>query len=82
LLNKKENLKSIVVVTITAIVFTALFTLLDNFISYIYLGLSKKAFEIYFKASLITMTSQIICVAVTVPLLFYPLIKIYKTVKI
>ena len=82
MLNKKANLKSIVVVTITAIAFTALFTLLDNFISYIYLGLSKKAFEIYFKASLITMTSQIICVAVTVPLLFYPLIKIYKTVNI
>lgn len=82
LLNKKANLKSILIVTITAIAFTALFTLLDNFISYIYLGLSKKAFEIYFKASLITMTSQIICVAVTVPLLFYPLIKIYKTVKI
>ncbi len=82
MLNKKANLKSIVVVTITAIAFTAWFTLLDNFISYIYLGLSKKAFEIYFKASLITMTSQIICVAVTVPLLFYPLIKIYKTVKI
>ena len=82
LLNKKANLKSIVIVAITAIVFTALFTLLDNFISYIYLGLSQKAFEIYFKASLITMTSQIICVAVTVPLFFYPLIKIYKTIKI
>ena len=80
--NKKVNVTTVISVTVVAVIFTVLFTVLDNFISLIYLGLSQKAFEIYFKASLITMTSQIICVAVTVPLLFYPLVKIYKTVNI
>ncbi len=80
--NRKVNVKTILIVTITAIVFTALFTVLDNFISYIYLGLSQKAFKIYFEASLLTMIPQIICVAITVPILFIPLIKIFNAIKI
>lgn len=81
-LNKKTSLKAVVIVTLTAVVCTVIFTVLDNFIAYIYFGLSQKAFEIYFNASLLTMIPQVICVAVTVPLLIYPLIKIYKTVKL
>ncbi len=80
--DKKVNVKSILTVAVTAVIFTVLFTVLDNFISFVYFGLSEKAFEIYFKASMLTMIPQTICVAVTVPLLFYPLIRIYKTVKI
>lgn len=80
--NKTVNVKSIAVVVVVAVVCTVLFTVIDNCIALIYFGLSKKAFEIYFNASLLTMIPQVICVAVTVPLLFYPLIKIYKTIKI
>ncbi len=80
--NKTVNIKSVIIVTVVAVACTVLFTVLDNLISLIYFGLSKKAFEIYFKASLLTMIPQIICVAVTVPLLFYPLIKIYKAIKL
>lgn len=80
--NKKTSVKAVVIVTLTAVVCTVLFTVLDNFISYIYFGLSQKAFEVYFNASLLTMIPHAVCVLVTVPLLFYPLIKIYKTVKL
>ncbi|MBR2322825.1 MAG: hypothetical protein IKA54_04440 [Clostridia bacterium] len=80
--NKKTGVKEIVIVTLTAVVCTVLFTVLDNLISYIYFGLTQKAFEVYFKASLLTMIPQVICVAVTVPLLFYPLTKIYKTINL
>ena len=80
--NKKVNLKSIITITVISVICTLLFTVLDNFISYVYFGLSQKAFEIYFKASLVVMVPQTICVAVTVPLLFYPLIKIYRTIKL
>lgn len=80
--NKKVEIKSIIVVTITAVLCTALFTVIDNVISLIYFGLSKNAFIIYYKASLLTMIPQLICVGISVPITFYPLVKIYEKINV
>ena len=81
-LKSQTKIKDIIIVTAIAVVMTVLFTIIDNVLSLVMYGLSQNAFKVYVQASLLTMVPQMICVAITVPLLFVPLIKIYKTIKL
>lgn len=79
---KEPCLKGLITLVITAVVFTIFFTALDNVITPLFYGFSKTVWKIYATASFATAIPQIICTAVTVSLLSYPLIKIYKTIKL
>ncbi len=66
-----------VVLTCSAVGCTVLFTLLDDVISPIFLGLSIPQAQVYFLASLPTMGIQCLCTLLTVPLLVPPLMETY-----
>lgn len=61
---------------------TAFFTMLDNVITPLYFGYSAESSRAYFIASLPVMFTQVVCAAITVGLLFYPLTKIFAVVKL
>ncbi|MBE6974416.1 MAG: hypothetical protein E7436_02880 [Ruminococcaceae bacterium] len=65
-------LKNVVVVA-SAVVFTAMFTLLDDVITPVISGFGANATKVYFLQSLTAMVPQCICAAVTVTALFEPL---------
>lgn len=72
------TLKKLIILTAIACLCTLCFTILDNIITPLWYGYSKRAFKIYFYASFSFMIPQIICTAVSVGVLFYPLVKIFK----
>ena len=76
------SVKNLIIIVVVAVTSTCLFTLLDDIIYPLMVGMSANGFKVYFIASIPIMLTQAICTLVTVPLLFYPLIKLYKTVKI
>ncbi|MBQ3234979.1 MAG: hypothetical protein IJA97_02345 [Clostridia bacterium] len=80
--DRKITVKKMVVIVVVAVLMTALFTLLDNLVTPLFYGFTKTAKKAYFIASLTTMLPQIICATATVSLLFYPLYRIYKSIKI
>ena len=80
--NKTVNVKKLILVVIVAILSTIVFNFIDVGLTYVFYGFTFKALKVYFVASIPTVITQIICVTVTVSLLFIPLIKIYKTIKI
>ena len=61
-----------------ACVCTICFTVLDNIITPLWYGYSKRALKIYFYASFSVMIPQVICTAISVGVLFFPLVKIFK----
>ncbi len=67
--------------TAAACICTVCFTLFDNLLTPWWLGFSKKAWRAYFYASLSFMVPQIICTAVTVGMLFYPLQRVFRQIK-
>ncbi len=79
---KIHVLVKIAVCTLLAAVCTAAFTMIDNVITPLYFGYSAESARAYFVASLPVMFTQVICAAITVALLFYPLTKIFSTVKL
>ena len=70
-------LARIFVLTVAAAAVTACFSLLDDLISPLILGLSARGTRAYFYASLPVMVTQSVCAAVTVALLWYPLSRIF-----
>ena len=68
------------IVVVSAVVFTVLFTLLDNTITVLMLGFQGNAAKVYFAQSLTAMIPQTICAAVTVSLLFVPLTKVIRKI--
>lgn len=76
--NKKDILK-IVVITVISCVLTVCFTAIDNLINLVVLNLSPAAFRIYLVQSIPVVIRQIVCVAVTLPLLYYPLYKVFSS---
>ena len=68
------------IIVVAAVVFTALFTLLDNTITVLMFGFQGNAAKVYFLQSLTAMIPQTICTAVTVLLLFIPLTKVIKKI--
>lgn len=73
-------LKTVVVVA-SAVVFTAMFTLLDDVITPLIYGFNENAARVYFYQSLTALIPQTICTAVTVTLLFHPLTRVIKKVN-
>ena len=65
--------KRIVLVVLCAAFMTVLFTLLDDVITPLYYGYSKRAAMVYFYNSLVVVGVQVACTVVSVLLLFPPL---------
>lgn len=76
---KNTPLKTVIVVA-SAVVFTVMFTLLDDVITPAIYGFSENATRVYFYQSLTAVIPQTICAAVTVSLLFHPLSKVIQKV--
>ena len=75
---QKVTLPKLILFTALACVCTVCFTMLDNLITPLWYGFSRRAWKIYFYASLPTMVSQVICTAVSVSILFYPLVRNFR----
>jgi hypothetical protein len=69
------------IVVACAVVFTAMFTLLDDIITPLIYDFHPNAAKVYFLQSLTAMVPQMICAAVTVALLFVPLTKVIKKIN-
>ena len=69
-----------VIVIVTAMAFTVLFTLLDDVITPLIYGFHGKAAMAYFLQSLTAMVPQTVCTAVTVSVLFTPLTKLIRRI--
>lgn len=69
----KMREKQLIITIVSAIIFTACFTLLDDIITPLFYGFTKSAAIAYFYASLYTMLTQTICVGISVAILFPPL---------
>ena len=77
---KNALLKTVIIVA-SAVVFTAMFTLLDDVITPLIYGFNENATRVYFYQSLTALIPQTVCAAVTVTLLFHPLTKVIKKVN-
>jgi energy-coupling factor transport system substrate-specific component/cob(I)alamin adenosyltransferase len=77
----KNPLQWLVLLVCIACVCTACFSMMDNILTPWWYGYSKRSARLYFKASLPFMIPQIVCTAVSVFFLFYPLHKVFKFVK-
>ena len=77
----KNALLRTVVIVVAAVVFTALFTLLDDVITPLIFGFNENATKVYFYQSLAAVIPQTVCAAVTVTLLFHPLTRVIKKVN-
>lgn len=76
----KITLPRVVLVVASAVVFTVLFTMLDNVITPLIYGFHGNAAKVYFVQSMTAMVPQICCTAVTVSVLFVPLIKTLRKI--
>ena len=72
----KISLPKLCVIVASAVVFTVLFTMLDNVITPLIFAFHKNAAAVYFAQSLYALVPQTICTAVTVSILFVPLTRI------
>lgn len=77
---KNALLKTVIVVA-SAVVFTAMFTLLDDVITPMIYGFNENATKVYFYQSLTAVIPQTVCTAVTVSICFHPLTKVIKKVN-
>ena len=81
-LHRRTGVRVQMLLTVLAVLFTALFTLLDDAVTPLLYGYTKEASLAYFLASLPTMAVQTVCAAVTVLLLFRPLLFVLKRVRL
>ena len=81
-LRRRVDLKTQLLVTALAVLFTALFTLLDDALTPLFYGYTKEAALAYFLASLPTMAMQCACALLTVFLLFRPLMAALRRVRL
>ena len=77
----KSPLKHLWWITLLACLCTACFTLTDNILTPLWYRYTEKATRAHFIASLPVAFSQIVCTAVTVGLLFFPLQKVFCLLK-
>ena len=81
-LRRRADLKTQLFLTALAVLFTALFTLLDDAVTPLFYGYTKEAALAYFLASLPTMAMQCACALLTVFLLFRPLMAVLRRVRL
>lgn len=75
---REYSIKKHLITTAVALLLTVCFTLLDNVITPLFFSYNAESTTAYWYASLSTLVPQLICVAVTVGLLFYPLHKVFS----
>ena len=75
---EKLTPKKVVWLTAVACICTACFTMLDNIITPLWYGYSGRVLRLYFYASFSVMIPHVICTAVSVGILMYPLVKIFQ----
>lgn len=68
------------VVVTCAVIFTALFTLLDDVITPWVYGFHPNAAKVYFLQSLTAMIPQMVCAAISVSVLFTPLTRVIRKI--
>ena len=78
---KKTDWKTALIASALACVCTVAFTMIDNLITPLFSGYSERARGLYFAASLPFMGRQLICVAISVGGLFFPLTKAFFLLK-
>ena len=69
------------IIVVAAVLFTVLFTMLDNVITPLIFGFGGNAAKVYVLQSLTALIPQAICTAVTVSLLFYPLTRVIRRIN-
>lgn len=74
----KVSFARTILVVASAVLFTVLFTLLDDVITPLLYGFHRKAAMVYFLQSLYAVIPQTICTVVTVSVCFHPLTKVIK----
>ena len=77
----ETSVLKMVIVVATAVVFTMLFTLLDDIITPLLYAFHPNVAKIYFFNSLYAVIPQSICTVVTVSVCFYPLTKVIKKIN-
>lgn len=77
-LTRSGDVLKTVMVTLTSCVATVCFTLLDDVITPWFFHYTAEASKAYFLASIPVMIPHIICVGVSVALLFFPLYKVFQ----
>lgn len=77
----KITLLRVVIVVASAVVFTVLFTLLDDVITPLISGFHPNAAKVYFLQSLTAMIPQSVCAAVSVGILFAPLQRVLRRIN-
>ena len=77
----KITLPKLCVIVASAMVFTVLFTMLDNVITPLIFAFHKNAAAVYFAQSLYALVPQTICTMATVSILFVPLVKILQKIS-
>ena len=73
--------KSLVWIVLLACECTVFFSIFDNILTPIWYGYSARAAKAYFLASLSFMIPQVICTAVSVSVLFLPMVKVFFMAK-
>lgn len=77
----KKTFGILCLIVVISCIATMCFTMFDNILTSLWYGYSERAREAYFYASLPVMTSQTICSAVSVSVLFLPLRLAFLYVK-
>ena len=75
------SLPKLCVIVASAMVFTVLFTMLDNVITPLIFAFHTNAAAVYFAQSLYALVPQTICTMATVSILFVPLTKILQKIS-
>lgn len=80
-LREKNQWLQLMVAVVSAVIFTALFTLLDDVITPLIYGFHRNAAKVYFIQSLTAMIPQMVCAAVSVSVLFTPLTRVIRKIN-
>ena len=75
------SLPKLCVIVASAMVFTVLFTMLDNVITPLIFAFHKNAAAVYFAQSLYALVPQTVCTMATVSILFVPLTKVREKIN-
>ena len=77
----EATLSKTIIVVACAVVFTVLFTLLDDVITPLIYGFHPNAAKVYFLQSLTAVVPQSVCAAVSVGILFAPLQRVLRRIN-
>ena len=80
-LKDRQKWLTMIVLTVVCAILTVGFTAIDNLLNIVFFGVSGDAIKIYILQSLPVLFRQVVCVCVTIPLLFYPLGKVFQLAK-